>query len=301
MFCAMTRQPRHFLQLSDLTRREYEGIFDAALRLRGNRRCSWPHKLRNKIAVLLFSKPSTRTRASIEAGVSMRGGASVYLDGRLTQIARGESPEDTAMVLGRYADVIVCRAGSHGILTRLAQSSCVPVVNALSDEYHPCQVASDVFTYADCRGYLDGRVVSWVGDANNMLLSWMQAARLFGFRLNVACPGGNPSTRAMVVGSEGCSYFDDPTEACSDADALCTDTMGSMGYRGASPCHPQCWRVCERALNRARPDAIVMHCLPSYRGVEISGSVADGSRSVVPQEAGNRLHVQQSIIEHLLA
>ena len=253
---------------------------------------------------MVFEKNSTRTRLSFEAGMHQLGGAAIYLNTRDSQLGRGEPVEDAAQVMSRMCDIIMIRTFGQEIIERFAANSRVPVVNGLTNEQHPCQVFADVFTYIEHRGSIAGKCVAWVGDANNMLYSWLQAAEVFGFHLNVSTPAGYDINPALVSKNNlRYTVFKNPADACAGADLVTTDVWTSMGYEQENAARLKAfdgWIVDSAKMQRANPDALFMHCLPAHRGEEVSAEVIDGPQSVVWDEAENRLHVQKALLEYLV-
>jgi ornithine carbamoyltransferase len=254
---------------------------------------------------MVFEKTSTRTRVSFEAGIHQLGGSSIVLNTSETQLGRGEPIEDVARVISRMVDIVMIRTFEHSIIERFASQSRVPVVNGLTNEYHPCQVLADVYTYIEHRGDISGRVVAWVGDGNNMCNTWIQAAQLFGFKLRVATPKGYEVSRERVSAVSGANLeiCATPMDAVSAADLVMTDVWTSMGFEseaGAREKAFQGFTVDSRMMKAAKPDALFMHCLPAHRGEEVSAEVLEGPQSVVWEEAENRLHAQKALMEYLL-
>jgi ornithine carbamoyltransferase len=296
---------RHFLTLADLTPAELELLLDRASALKQLHQAGERHgPLAGKVMAMLFEKSSTRTRVSFEAGMAQLGGTSMFLAPRDLQLDRGEPVEDTARVLSRMVDVIVIRADRHEVLERVAAHSSVPVINALTDRHHPCQLLADLQTYIERRGEIRGCTIAWIGDGNNVCHSWMQAAKLSDFRLRVATPEGyGPNKKITAECAPAVTLVSDPAVAAQDADAVVTDTWASMGQeneKGQRALAFAPYRVDTRLMALARPDAIFMHCLPAYRGHEVTAEVIDGPQSVVWDEAENRLHSQKALLEFLL-
>jgi ornithine carbamoyltransferase len=296
---------RHFLTLADLSSAELKSLLKRAAELKQLQRQGRPHTpLAGKTMALLFEKSSTRTRVSFEAGMAQLGGAAMFLSPRDLQLDRGEPVEDTARVLSRMVDVIVVRAHRHEMVERIAAHSRVPVINALTDRHHPCQLLADVETFMEHRGEIKGRTIAWVGDGNNVCHSWMQAAARFGFRLRVATPPGyGPQPELLAECAPAVALTSDPLAAVQGADAVVTDTWASMGQedeKGSRIPAFTPYRVDAKLMAAAKPDAIFMHCLPAYRGHEVTADVIDGPQSVVWDEAENRLHSQKALVEYLL-
>ncbi|MFD2365998.1 ornithine carbamoyltransferase [Pseudoduganella sp. GCM10020061] len=299
-----TNKPiRHFLQFSDFTREEFEYVIKRAAIIKHKfKNYEIYHPLVDRTLVMVFEKNSTRTRLSFEAGMHQLGGAAIYLNTRDSQLGRGEPVEDAGQVMSRMCDIIMVRTFGQEIIERFAAHSRVPVINGLTNEHHPCQVLADVFTYYEHRGSITGKTVAWIGDANNMLYSWLQAAEVFGFHLNVATPKGYDMDMALV-NTDRYTVFDDPRDACNGADLVNTDVWTSMGYEKENAERLRAFAgfiVDDEKMARAHKDALFMHCLPAHRGEEVAASVIDGPQSVVWDEAENRLHVQKALIEYLL-
>jgi ornithine carbamoyltransferase len=296
---------KHFLQFSDFTLDEFEYVFErAALIKRKFKNYELHHTLQDRTLVMVFEKNSTRTRLSFEAGMHQLGGAAIYLNTRDSQLGRGEPVEDAAQVMSRMCDIIMIRTFGQDIIDRFAANSRVPVINGLTNEHHPCQVMADVFTYIEHRGAIAGRTVAWIGDANNMLYSWLQAAQVFGFHVNVSTPKGYDIDPSLVTADKSrYTVFGDPSDACVGADLVTTDVWTSMGFEAENAARLQAfdgWIVDSAKMQRAHPNALFMHCLPAHRGEEVAAEVIDGPQSVVWDEAENRLHVQKALLEYLV-
>ncbi|MDM7322709.1 MAG: ornithine carbamoyltransferase [Gammaproteobacteria bacterium] len=299
------KAPRHFLSLDDLSPDELRRILDRALHLKAARaRGEQVLTLQNRVLGMIFEKASTRTRVSFEAGMAQLGGHAIFLSPRDTQLGRGEPIADSARVLSRMVDIIMIRAHRHADLVEFAAHSRVPVINALTDLNHPCQLLADMLTYEEHRGSIAGKTVAWVGDGFNMCHSYIQAARVFGFRLNVATPVGYGPDPAIVAEADGqVRVTHDPRVACRDADLVVTDVWTSMGQEEEAERRRRDFAgycVSEELMALARPDALFMHCLPAHRGEEVEAAVIDGPWSVVWDEAENRLHTQKALLEFLL-
>ncbi|MEX5633878.1 ornithine carbamoyltransferase [Parafrankia sp. FMc2] len=304
---------RHFLLDTDLTSSEQAALLDLADQLKATRRQrgSGPRPLDGRSVALIFEKPSTRTRLSFDVAVAELGGHPIVIDSASTQLGRGETIEDTAAVLSRYVDAIVIRTFEQSRVERMAAAATVPVVNALSDHAHPCQALADLQTIRELRGRLAGLTLAYLGDGNNVAHSLMLAGALAGMRIHVASPPGyepigqvvrQANEIGAVTGGEAL-VMHNAHEAAADADVLYTDVWASMGQDGESETRAlvfQPYRLDEKAVEAARPDAIVMHCLPAHRDVEISAGVLDGPRSVVFDQAENRLHAQKALLSFLL-
>jgi ornithine carbamoyltransferase len=294
---------KHYLQFKDLTLEEYEYVIARAAEIKRKFKAyEIYHPLIDRTLVMVFDKNSTRTRLSFEAGMHQLGGAAIYLNTRDSQLGRGEPVEDAGQVMSRMCDIIMVRTFGQDIIERFAAHSRVPVINGLTNEHHPCQVFADIFTYIEHRGSIKGKVVAWVGDANNMLYSWLQAAEVFGFHVNVSTPHGYDMDMSLVS-TDRYTFFANPSDACEGADLVNTDVWTSMGYEEENAARLKAfdgWIVDSAKMARAKPDALFMHCLPAHRGEEVSAEVIDGPQSVVWDEAENRLHVQKALIEYLL-
>jgi ornithine carbamoyltransferase len=296
---------KHFLQISDFTLSEYDHVMERASVIKHKfKNYETYHPLQDRTLVMIFEKHSTRTRLSFEGGMQQLGGAAIYLNTRDSQLGRGEPIEDAAQVMSRMCDVIMIRTYGHEIIDRFAKHSRVPVINGLTNEHHPCQVLADVFTYLEHRGSIAGKTVAWIGDANNMLYSWLQAAQVFGFHLNVSTPAGYEIDMQHVApDNTNYTLFKDPRDACNGAHLVNTDVWTSMGYEQENAARLKAfdgWIVDAEKMARAAPDALFMHCLPAHRGEEVAAEVIDGPQSVVWDEAENRLHVQKALLEYLV-
>ena len=294
---------RHFLDLDQFDAATLRHILDLGVGYKEEGPRSQPGQpLAGKVLAMIFESPSTRTRVSFDVAVRHLGGESLLLNGQDMQLGRGETVADTARVLSRYVDAILLRTQEHAMLLELARYADVPVINGLTRATHPCQLMADIMTFEAHRGPIAGRTVAWVGDGNNVATSWIHAAARFGFELRLACPDGlgpPPATLDWAV-DEGAtvSMTDTPDEAVAGADCVVTDTWVSMGDQGSENRHNLLtpYRVDERLMELAGPDAIFMHCLPAHRGEEVAAAVIDGPRSVVWDEAENRLHAQKGIL-----
>jgi ornithine carbamoyltransferase len=296
---------KHFLQFSDFTLEEFEYVIERSKIIKRKFKNYEPyHPLLDRTLVMVFEKNSTRTRLSFEAGMHQLGGAAIYLNTRDSQLGRGEPVEDAAQVMSRMCDIIMIRTFGQEIIERFAENSRVPVINGLTNEHHPCQVLADVFTYIEHRGSIAGKTVAWIGDANNMLYSWLQAAEVFGFHVNVSTPKGYEIDGALVSATnQRYTVFANPADACDGADLVTTDVWTSMGYEEENAARLKAfdgWIVDGAKMKRAKSDALFMHCLPAHRGEEVAAEVIDGPQSVVWDEAENRLHVQKALLEYLV-
>jgi ornithine carbamoyltransferase len=297
---------RHFLQLRDFTAEEFDHLFRRTRVIKERFKNYIAYQpLSDRMLAMVFEKSSTRTRVSFEAGMFQLGGVSIVLNMGDTQLGRGEPIEDVARVISRMVDIVMIRTFEQSIIERFAAHSSVPVINGLTDEYHPCQVLADVYTFVESRGSIAGRTVAWIGDSNNMCHTWLQAAALLGFKLNVASPAGyelEPS-RVAGVGREHLELFSNPIAAARGADLVTTDVWTSMGWEDETSARKDAFAaftVDAEMMAAARKDALFMHCLPAHRGEEVSAEVLDGPQSVVWEEAENRLHVQKALMEYLL-
>jgi ornithine carbamoyltransferase len=301
-----TSMPRHFLDIHDLDAKTLRRIVDMAhaMKAAGRKppRELTPEGIEDKILIMIFEKPSTRTRVSFDVAMRQLGGGTIVLNDKDTQLGRGEPLPDTARVLSRYGDAMMLRVNEHSTLTELAKHGSIPVINGLSELSHPCQIIADLMTFEESRGPITGAVVAWTGDGNNVAASWIHAATRLNFTLRIACPPQLNPERAVLdwAKSEGGDIMitDDADAAVQGADCVVTDTWVSMGQKDA-PKRKQllgAYAVDDRLMGRAKKDAIFMHCLPAYRGLEVSASVIDGPQSVVWDEAENRLHAQKAIL-----
>jgi ornithine carbamoyltransferase len=296
---------RHFLGLRDLTTDELGNIIQRAIELKAMQKRGELHEpLRNKMLALVFDKSSTRTRVSFETGMTQLGGNSMFLSPRDTQLGRGEPVEDTARVLSRMVDVIVIRTHSHHTVETFAAYSQVPVINALTDLLHPCQLLADIQTFVEHKGDIRGHTVAWIGDGNNVCHSWMNAADILGFRLNIATPKNyEPDENVVNQCRKSVELFNDPNQAVHNADVVVTDTWASMGQEEEKKEREKAFAgfmVDAALMKKANDGALFMHCLPAYRESEVAAEVIDGPQSVVWDEAENRLHAQKALLEFLL-
>jgi ornithine carbamoyltransferase len=297
---------RHFLQFKDFSRAEYEYLFARTRRIKDQfKRYTryWP--LEDRTLAMIFEKPSTRTRLSFEAGMHQLGGAAIYLYTRDTQLGRGEPVEDAGQVISRMCDIVMIRTFEQEILERFAANSRVPVINGLTNEYHPCQVLADIYTYIDHRGPIKGKTVAWIGDSNNVCNTWLQAATVFDFNVHVSTPPGYEvePERAGVYNDDNYESFADPMRAARGADLVTTDVWTSMGFEAENEARKrdfEDWQVDTEMMKAAKKNALFMHCLPAHRGEEVVAEVIDGPQSVVWDEAENRLHTQKALMEFLL-
>ena len=304
---------KHYLQFTDLSVDEYAYVFHrAALIKKKFKAYEKHHTLSDRTLAMIFEKASTRTRVSFEAGMYQLGGSVVHLTTGDSQLGRSEPIEDSAKVISRMTDLVMIRTYGQDKINSFAANSRVPVINGLTNEFHPCQIMADLFTFIEHRGQtnhpldcLQGKVVAWVGDGNNMANTWLQAANMLGFTVHVSTPSGyevNPAI-AGLSNSDCYKVFTDPMQACQGADLVTTDVWTSMGYEAENEARKKAfadWCVDEDMMKVAKPDALFMHCLPAHRGEEVSAEVIDGPQSVVWDEAENRMHAQKALMEFLL-
>ena len=297
---------KHFLQFKDLSLEEHEHLFRRTKLIKERFKNYVAYQpLVDRMLAMVFEKSSTRTRVSFEAGIHQLGGSSIVLNMGETQLGRGEPIEDVSRVVTRMVDIVMIRTFEHTIIERFAAHSRVPVINGLTNDYHPCQVLADIYTFYENRGPIKGKTVAWIGDGNNMCNTWMQAAQIFGFKLNVATPTGYglSADRAKHVDRAHLEVFADPAKAVEGAHLVTTDVWTSMGFEAESEARKKAFgafTVDARMMAAARPEALFMHCLPAHRGEEVSAEVLEGPQSVVWEEAENRLHVQKALMEYLL-
>ena len=296
---------RHFLTLTDLSSTELKSLLQRAIELKAmHRKGEIYEPLKNKVLAMIFDKSSTRTRVSFEAGMAHFGGHAIFLSPRDTQLGRGEPIEDSARVLSSMADCIMVRTFEHEKAEKLAKYSSTPVINGLTDDVHPCQLLADMQTYLEHRGNIQGRTVTWVGDGNNMCHSYMHAAKMLDFKLNITCPQGYEPDESFMKEAEGyIELISDPSTACNQSDLIVTDVWASMGQEEEQAQRIEAFKpyqVNSSLMQVAKPDAVFMHCLPAHRNEEVTADVIDGSQSVVWNEAENRLHAQKALLEFLL-
>lgn len=296
---------RHFLTLLDLSAAELRALLTRAVELKSHRTGDRLYEpLRNRVLGMIFEKSSTRTRVSFEAAMTQFGGHAIFLSPRDSQLGRGEPVEDTARVLSRMVDCVMIRTYEHEKAERFAAHSDVPVINALTDRFHPCQLLADMQTYVEHRGDIAGRAVAWVGDGNNMCHSYLHAAMHYDFDLRVSCPEGFDPDPAVVAAAGGrARLIRDPLQAAQGADLVVTDVWASMGQEEEHLARARAfepYRVTAQVMACAKDDALFMHCLPAHRGEEVDAEVIDGPQSVVWDEAENRLHSQKALLEFLL-
>lgn len=296
---------RHFLTLMDLSQNELYWVIQRAIELKHMRRCGDVYEpLKNRVLGMIFEKSSTRTRVSFEAGMAQLGGSAIFLSPRDTQLGRGEPIEDSARVLSSMVDVVMIRTFDHEHVERFAEFSSVPVINALTDDFHPCQLLADMQTFIEHRGSIQGKTVAWVGDGNNMCQSYINAAKQFDFQLRIATPAGfEPNPDLVAQHRDRVTVLTDPREAVRGAHLVATDVWASMGQEDEQEQRQrrfQAYQVNEALLDLASPDVLFMHCLPAHRGEEVSHTLLDDPRAVVWDEAENRLHAQKALLEFLL-
>jgi ornithine carbamoyltransferase len=299
------KQTRHFLTLLDLSPGELRHIIRRASELKALRSRGEEHRpLRGKSLAMIFEKSSTRTRVAFESGMTQMGGHALFLSPRDTQLGRGEPVEDSARVLSRMVDAVMIRTFSHDLVETFAQHSRVPVINGLTDQFHPCQLLADMQTWFEHRGDIRGKTVTWIGDGNNMCHSYINAARQLDFKLNIACPEGfDPLAEIVEPAAQRCEIFRDPMAAVAGADLVVTDVWASMGQEEEQQARAAAFagfQVTSEMMARAAADALFMHCLPAHRGEEVAAEVIDAADSVVWDEAENRLHAQKALMEFLL-
>ena len=297
---------QHYLQFKDLSAAEYTYLIDrAALIKKKFKEYQKHHPLVDRTLAMIFEKASTRTRVSFEAGMYQLGGSVVHLTTGDSQLGRAEPIEDSAKVISRMVDLVMIRTFEQSKIERFAEHSRVPVINGLTNEYHPCQILADLFTYIEHRGSIAGKTVAWIGDGNNMANTWLQAADVLGFKVHVSCPVGYEINEALAgVQNRACyQLFSNPLDACAGADLVTTDVWTSMGYEAENEARKLAfkdWKVDAAMMAVAKPNALFMHCLPAHRGEEVDADVIDGPQSVVWDEAENRMHVQKALMEYLL-
>ena len=306
---------KHYLQFKDLRAEEYAYLFERARIIKQRFKNYEKYQpLVDRTLAMIFEKASTRTRVSFEAGMYQMGGSVVHLTTGDSQLGRAEPIEDSARVISRMVDIVMIRTFEQTKIERFAAHSRVPVINGLTNEFHPCQILADLFTYLEHRaplnakGYdldcLKGKVVAWVGDGNNMANTWLQAAEILGFTVHVSTPGGyEVDAKVAGISNSNCyKVFKDPVEACRGAHLVTTDVWTSMGYEAENEARLKAfadWCVDADMMAQAQPDALFMHCLPAHRGEEVTAAVIDGPQSVVWDEAENRMHVQKALMEYL--
>ena len=297
---------KHYLQFSDFTASEYAYVFERAALIKKKFKAYEKHQpLADRTLAMIFEKASTRTRVSFEAGMYQMGGSVVHLTTDGSQLGRAEPIEDSAKVISRMVDLVMIRTYEQTKIERFAEHSRVPVINGLTNEFHPCQILADIFTYIEHRGSIVGKTVAWVGDGNNMANTWLQASEILDFKVHISTPSGYGVDQdiAGLRSSDSYQVFNDPMQACAGADLVTTDVWTSMGYEAENEARKKAfkdWCVDTEMMQTAKPDALFMHCLPAHRGEEVEAEVIDGPQSVVWDEAENRLHVQKALMEYLL-
>jgi len=299
-------QLRHYLQFKDFSAEEYGYVFNRARWIKDRFKRYEPYlPLHDRTLAMIFEKQSTRTRVSFEAGMLQMGGSVINLTSSETQISRGEPIEDVARVITRMVDLVMIRTFEQAIIDRFAAHSRVPVINGLTNEYHPCQILADIFTFIEHRGSIRGKTVAWIGDSNNVCNTWLQAAEVLDFNVHVSTPPGYEvePERAGLYGTDHYEEFKDPMDAVRDADLVTTDVWTSMGFEAENEDRKrdfEDWCVDAEMMRAAGKDSLFMHCLPAHRGEEVTAEVIDGPHSVVWDEAENRLHAQKALMEFLL-
>jgi ornithine carbamoyltransferase len=297
---------KHYLQFKDLRSQEYAYLFERTREIKKRFKNYEKYQpLVDRTLAMIFEKASTRTRVSFEAGMYQMGGMVVNLTTGDSQLGRAEPIEDSARVISRMVDIVMIRTFEQTKIEKFAAHSRVPVINGLTNEFHPCQILADLFTFIEHRGAIAGKTVAWVGDGNNMANTWLQAADVLGFKLHVSTPSGYEldTVVAGVKNTDCVKLFANPLDACRGADLVTTDVWTSMGYEAENERRLvdfEKWCVDAEMMSVAKPDALFMHCLPAHRGEEVAADVIDGPQSVVWDEAENRMHVQKALMEYLL-
>jgi ornithine carbamoyltransferase len=298
------KTPRHFLTLNDISRDELQQIINRAIELKTlQHKGQSPEIFKNKVLGMIFEKSSTRTRVSFESGMAQMGGSAIFLSSRDSQLGRGEPVEDAARCMSSMVDAVMIRTFAHATVQKFAEYSCVPVINGLTDDFHPCQLLADIQTFVEHRGSLSGKVVAWVGDGNNMCKTYIQAAALCDFELRIASPPGfTPRASLVEAHAQRVSLCATPQQAVAGADLVVTDTWASMGQEEQKKERERVfsgYQVNHELMSHANSGALFMHCLPAYRGKEVSAELLDDPEAVVWDEAENRLHAQKALIEFL--
>jgi len=299
------KAPRHFLTLNDISRDELNHIINRAIELKSlQRKGQSPDLFKNKVLGMIFEKSSTRTRVSFESGMAQMGGHAIFLSTKDSQLGRGETVEDSARCISSMVDAVMIRTFAHSTIQRFAEYSRVPVINGLTDDFHPCQLLADIQTFVEERGSLSGKVVAWVGDGNNMCKTYIQAAALCDFELRIACPKGfTPRSDLVEAHADRVKLCATPQEAVAGADLVVTDTWASMGQEEQKKERElifSSYQVNRELMSHANSDALFMHCLPAYRGKEVSADLLDDPKAIVWEEAENRLHAQKALLDFLL-
>ena len=296
---------RHFLENFNFSVDSYHEIFNRTKFLKNKFKNHESHNFLNgKTLVMIFEKQSTRTRLSFEAGMFQLGGHSIYLNTRDSQLGRGEPIEDAAQVISRMSDIVMIRTHEHETIERFAKHSRVPVINGLTNFFHPCQILADVYTYIEKFDSIEDREIAWIGDSNNVCNSWIQAAKIFNFNLKISSPEGyKPKENLLNISKDKINIFDDPYEAAKNSDVIITDVWASMGDEKELNKRERdfsSWQVNKKMMSIAKKNCIFMHCLPAHRNKEVTSEVIDGNQSVVWDEAENRLHTQKALMEYML-
>ncbi len=296
---------KHFINLDDLSTQDLNNIIDTAIALKKQHKAGEINQtLKNKTLAMIFDKSSTRTRVSFETGMTQLGGHALFLSDRDIQLGRGEPIRDTAIVISSMVDAIMMRVSSHEDINIFAKNGSVPIINALSDESHPCQLLADMMTYKEHKGSIQGKTVAWIGDGNNMCHTYIQAAKAFKFKLNIATPKGYEPDQVFIDNyADHISLFNDAEKACDNADLVVTDVWASMGQEAEQNKRELAFKefqVDQNLMKNADADASFMHCLPAHRGEEVSAEVIDGKQSLVWDEAENRLHAQKALLLYLM-
>ena len=296
---------KHFINFDDLSLKELQGIIDQAISLKKEHKSGQINDtLKNKTLAMIFDKSSTRTRVSFEAGMTQLGGQSLFLSEKDIQLGRGEPITDSAIVISSMVDAVMLRLSSHEDIIEFSKHSSKPVINALSDQSHPCQILADLMTYQEMNGSIKNKKIAWIGDGCNVCQTYMQAAGIFDFELSIATPKGyEPSELFIENYKKNINFYSDPLMVCENADIIVTDVWTSMGQESEKKQRELAFtgfQVDQNMMNQAKKDAIFMHCLPAYREKEVSSEVIDGNQSVVWSEAENRLHVQKSLLLYLI-
>ena len=296
---------KHFIDFDNLSFEVLQDIIDCAIALKKqHNESAINNSLKNKTLAMIFDKSSTRTRVSFEAGMAQLGGHALFLSNNDIQLGRGEPITDSAIVISSMVDAVILRISSHEDIIEFSKHSNKPVINALSDLSHPCQILADLMTYQEQKGSINGKKVTWIGDGNNVCQTYMQAAELFGFELIIACPNGYKPNQSFIESYQNnINYCNNPMDACKDVDLVVTDVWTSMGKESEQKQRESAFKgyqVDQKMMSVANSDALFMHCLPAHRGEEVSKDVIDGKQSVVWHEAENRLHAQKALLLHLI-